>query len=221
MPWFVLTAPRPNGADYLDGTLADLEAQGPALPRTLLIDGPGRKYAPPGWRVLDFPGLRGHPAQLQRALDLGRAAGAIVCEDDVRFAPGAVHRVEAFAVPPDLACVQFCSAVAARAAPFGLLRPGSRDIRLLQCVKFSAEACDRLIRLPPPSGDPATWLSRALRALGLGYGCHVPDLLRHVGEVSTYGAHHTLDRCSGTTWQVELDFHAQNLAAFDARGDYR
>jgi hypothetical protein len=125
-----------------------------------------------------------HPEAFWSLMRMAVAVGEdLVCfEDDIEPAPGAVHAIDSFHVPDDIALVTFLSDQFQRHAMWGLYRAPCTALRMLQAIKVPLRTMLKLLESPPSTSDPEVAL--ILPLTGQRFGIHVPDLVKHVGLTS-------------------------------------
>lgn len=245
---YVLTCARPvddgeNPWPYVYDTCAGIAGEGLDVPHVLFVDGarpPGELQGQaneegPLWQVFEWErphmALKGNKlpyfAVLEHAFDSG-FEDVVIFEDDVRFCANAVRRMVTFPIPRDVALVQFF-APHVNIAPYvfpGLWRAPSTSFQFCQAVKYKRATLAKLVEWSGSfefgkftASDQAVNL--ALERLGLRYAVHTPDLVDHVGDVSTVDEDNTIGPTSGRVSKNFPDPKFDALRLFDLDVKYR
>jgi hypothetical protein len=197
---YVLTTARATEDPwaYLRATVTGIEAQRCAVDyRAIVCDG---KYTGPrfgGWDIISYLGKEagsGNRDPMWRVFHTAEdvAGDALICEDDIEIAPGALQYMLDFEIPGNVGFVSFFGAKSYINAktPNGLRRIPRGTSRFLQCNKYDHEALSKLVayrhnpeyKLTPGSADQT--IARACKAVNIDAAIHVPSLVDHVGAVS-------------------------------------
>lgn len=185
----LLTVP---GRSYYRATAEAIAVQAAEakLDIDLFVDGTrGPEFVPSDWRVSLHP--KGAPNNGDAFWRVLRAAvdadeGLVFFEDDLELTLGAVSYMASFKIPDDVALVSFMSPVVSSSAPWGLYRAPGLAFSMCQAMAVSKRAARALlaIRPHPVTHVADTDLAMAMADLRERWAIHVPDLVRHVGEVS-------------------------------------
>lgn len=210
MNLLMLTTARTRMADpwaYCNATIAAIQGQdlGGVSTIGIVSDGEYGGVQPQGWVLNDQPkaAAPGNRAAFWRLLKLGAAMGGdlLAIEDDVIFAPEAIAKIAALAVPPGAGWVQFFRPLRYRTPmPTPGIWPRPRGSHLFnQALKFSADAIAALAEHEPSTSDIGAdaALAHVAASLGIDYCRHVPDLVQHIGAVSQF--HPTVNSIDGRT----------------------
>ncbi len=203
---YVITAPRPGGASYVSVVMSQVSAQWQG-PKVLWSDGPVEVTIPlSGWQLRERPRV-GPPNTLVLwdLLQDARARGgdAIVLEDDVDVAPGAIPYMARIGCPAHLAYISWFDPILRRAQetwPVGALIPAGR-ILPAQARTYPERTIARLCEAGPGRNLRAGCDARVAEVPnGQLAGVHAPSLVQHVGAVSAAmpGAALTPERKSDT-----------------------
>jgi len=204
---YVMTSPRP-GDDrwlYFRPLVEAIKREDPPNPLYVVVDGTEEDAAElaelaPGWMVHRHqrePGnwLGGNKWPYWKILELARDTSgpfgdAVILEDDVELCRNAVARMTLLPVPRDLDGIHFFNGFYFRGERVhpGLWRTPAA-VMGCQAIKFTRRCLERLVdwRTKPEwqkfnESDNAIGLAQA--RLGLKFGCHMPDIVQHVGAVS-------------------------------------
>jgi hypothetical protein len=198
----VLTCPqRPQ---YLDRTLADLDAAGAARCDLRAVFCDGLSAEPCAWPITynraGPSGARWGMWWILRSMKAFGVNRLVYCEDDIACAPGAIDRILETAILPEEALISFYDAKefpGARRA-----RPGVHDVHIMGqdgkglfgacCMLIPRRTIEWVCRVAPGAegmpehADQA--LSWALRDSPWPVrGVHIPSLVQHVGDTSSMG----------------------------------
>jgi hypothetical protein len=194
--WCVLTHPRPGGASYIAGTLADIDKSASGS-RFVVSDGHFDGCdLPRGWgQVVVKRPVTERPENrwsLWRCFSLAfeRGEDLIVCEDDIRLCRNGASHAERLPVPPDVHWVSLYDPHHRASAPHGLPRWNGSTFVYAQMIKFPMRTCELLCRVGCETYDRMgadDQLAAWGRLLGLTYAVHVPSIAQHVGAVSAVG----------------------------------
>jgi hypothetical protein len=222
----VLTTPRLNGFHYARQTIPRVVEQArqgsPGRDVVVVVDGHWEGEPIAGTELVEL-GTTGHARAYLKMARLAqmRHEHLLALEDDIELVADAIPYMDDFEVPRDVALVQFMSRVATQGSPHGLLRT-SGPIRGFQAVKWPFRTLALLAQVEPEHIDPCIVFGKWLRETNARAGMHIPDLVRHVGEISCYGATRKLEHTAGTTWVEGGEFSARrNLQTAHAEGRYR
>lgn len=204
---YVMTSPRP-GEDrwlYFRPLVAAIKREGWEDGLYVLVDGTEEDAAEvaelaPGWMVHRHAKrpdiwLGGNKWPYWRLLELARettpALGdAVLLEDDIELCRNAIGRMALFPIPRDVDGVHFFNGFYFRGEKThpGLWRTPA-GVMGCQAIKFPRRTLDRLVEWKSAEewqkhneSDVALGLAQA--RLGLRFGCHMPDIVQHVGAVS-------------------------------------
>lgn len=182
----VLTHDAP-GRPPLRPLLEALDVQGWTGPRLVLSDGALAADVPFGWRVVETE--KSHPdngAAYRRLLELadGDGQGALVLEDDVIPAAGALELVRRLQVPDEVAFVSFFECWFRREAPHALVRLPASAWVYAQAVGFPARTVKWLAAADWDLGIGAD-VNIATILRGSDCAVHLPALFQHAGRTST------------------------------------
>lgn len=210
----VLTCPRRSGADYLVSTVRQIDAEGGlALPsRTVYVDGDAafvagikaKLAALEGWTVVPLGAQLGGVEALRRTLAHAAAAGGdlLMFEDDLELARGAVTTMVSTPVPPEAGMLSFFDMKEfppGTAPGIYTITPSARGTGLWgnQALRFDAEMLAWLATQDWAAAARGPDRHRFAQDLVLGdlvarhptrnrVAFHLPCLVEHVGEASSY-----------------------------------
>lgn len=195
----VMTAPRPPTApDYLSNTLKTLEGDSAGEwrgERLIYSDGPFMRSRPAGWEIVERPKAGQLKAMwgafelaLERDVDL-----LTFLEDDILVCKNGLSFIQTVAVPDRLAFVSWYSYL--RLPPdlneIAITNPNGRYSFLGACG-FTVPK--RTLRVLVDGRSSVKWpwdrigdglMSHILK--GQSFGVYVPNLVQHVGYVSSFG----------------------------------
>lgn len=223
--WIVVRSSPRRGAQYLDKTIEQIDVNGGRDWPHKFIVSDGTINTRSKWPVMAYQGPSGCQKSFFRIIDaFAKCPGHeyVTYEDDVDSCQNATSRILTSKVPVDCAYVSFCDVkeyIKIGHNP-GLYRVPANG---LQNNGFWGNQC---VLLPPRTitylanaGNPAKFWPKSNGDVALGrmiasspwprYGLHVPSLVKHIGEISTWTDKGLLGR--QTPNFPGIDFDAQSL----------
>ena len=219
----VLTCPRPAGADYLGGTVEDVDSSATEKRKVIVADAPSFDL-PPGWEGRGWSAsLVTKPAAARprenkwafwHALELALVVGEdlLFFEDDVRASPRAVLYAETLPVPADCAVVSLYAPWGDATHMPGIWRMHASNFSFCQALKIPARTVRALVDARAEmEASPQGGSDEMVREIGERrdwlVGFHLPGLFQHVGaESAVMGAREALGTGrSSRAWAADID----------------
>ena len=219
----VLTSPRLNGFMYARASVPAVVAQAAGRYVALVVDGHWQGEPIAGAELVEL-GTVGHARAYFAMMRLARARNEhlLALEDDIELAGDAIPYMDDFEVPRDLGAVQFCSSIVRTGSYTGMFRVQGQ-MRGFQAVKWPYRSLALFAGTEPHHSDPCVVFTKWARETHARIGQHIPDLVRHVGEISIYepNSRQRFEHTQGTNWVGEGFSAGRDLAMFHLEGRFR